>query len=48
MLRRSGRLLRVREAGRLGILTYKGPAAIGKYKDREELEVEVSDPTQDE
>ena len=45
MLRRSGRLLRVREAGRLGILTYKGPAAIGKYKDREELEVEVSDPT---
>jgi adenylate cyclase, class 2 len=45
VLRRSGRLLRVREAGRLGILTYKGPAAIGKYKDREELEVEVSDPT---
>jgi adenylate cyclase class 2 len=43
-LRRSGRLLRIREAGRLGILTYKGPAAIGKYKDREELELEVSDP----
>lgn len=44
MLRRTGRLLRVRVAGRLGILTYKGRAAIGKYKDREELEVEVSDP----
>jgi adenylate cyclase class 2 len=43
-LSRTGRLLRVREAGRLGILTYKGAAAIGKYKDREELEVEVSDP----
>lgn len=28
----------------MGILTYKGKAAIGKYKDRDELEVEVSDP----
>ena len=43
-LRRTGRLLRVREVGRLGILTYKGAESIGKYKDREELEVEVSDP----
>jgi adenylate cyclase class 2 len=42
-LRRTGRLLRVREAGPLGILTYKGAEAIGKYKDREEMEVEVSD-----
>jgi len=41
---RKGSLLRVREAGRLGILTYKGTAAIGKYKEREELEVEVSNP----
>jgi len=40
----TGRLLRVREAGPLGILTYKGAAVAGKYKDREELEVEVSDP----
>jgi adenylate cyclase, class 2 len=39
-----GRLLRVREAGRLGILTYKGAEVMGKYKEREELEVEVSDP----
>jgi adenylate cyclase class 2 len=37
-------MVRVREAGRHGLLTYKGPEAIGKYKDREELEVEVSDP----
>lgn len=44
-LRRAGRLLRVRQAGRFGTLTYKGPAAIGKYKDREELEVETSDPS---
>jgi len=43
-LRRKGCLLRVREEGRLGILTYKGAQAIGKYKDREELEVQVSDP----
>jgi adenylate cyclase class 2 len=43
-LRRAASLLRVRQAGRLGMLTYKGPAAIGKYKDREELEVATSDP----
>jgi len=36
--------LRVREAGRLGTLTYKGAPVGGKYKDREELEVGVSDP----
>ena len=43
-LSETGHLLRVREVDRLGILTYKGAAAAGKYKDREELEVEVSDP----
>ena len=43
-LRRTGSLLRVREAGPDGVLTYKGPGALGKYKDREEVEVEVSDP----
>jgi adenylate cyclase class 2 len=43
-LRRKGCLLRVRETGRQGVLTYKGTAVAGKYKDREELEVEVSDP----
>ena len=42
-LRRTGRVLRIREAGRQGIMTYKGPGAAGKYKDREELEIDVSD-----
>ena len=42
-LRRSGRLLRVRQAGPLAILTYKGTEIPGKYKDREELEIRVSD-----
>jgi adenylate cyclase, class 2 len=43
-LGRSGRLLRVREAGKLGLLTYKGQTLPGKHKDREELETEVTDP----
>ena len=43
-LARGGCLLRVRELGREGVLTYKGKAASGKHKDREELEVKVSDP----
>jgi len=42
-LRRAGKLLRVREAGRDALVTYKGPAAPGKHKSREELEVAVSD-----
>jgi adenylate cyclase, class 2 len=42
-LSRSGSVLRVRQAGRRAVLTYKGPAVPGKHKDREELEVEVAD-----
>jgi adenylate cyclase class 2 len=46
-LGRAGRLLRVRQAGQVGVLTYKGPEMRGKhrgkYKEREELEVEISD-----
>jgi adenylate cyclase class 2 len=45
-LRRSGQLLRVRLAGRRGTLTFKGREGGGKYKDREELEIETSDPRQ--
>ena len=45
-LRRCGCLLRVREAGRQGVLTYKGTQTPGKHKDREELEVEVSNAPQ--
>lgn len=42
-LRRSGRLVRVREAGRRYVLTYKGRSEPGRHKSREELETEVSD-----
>src|SRR5580692_4506571 len=42
-LRKSTRLLRVREIGKIAKLTYKGPPDIGKYKSREELELDLSD-----
>ena len=40
-LRASSRLLRIRQAGRVATMTYKGVPATGKYKSREELELEV-------
>jgi adenylate cyclase class 2 len=44
-LRKSGRLIRVRTAGSVATLTFKGPAAVGgRHKSREELESKVSDP----
>ncbi len=42
-LRGSGLLLRVREAGGVNILTFKGAATKGRHKTREELEVNLSD-----
>jgi adenylate cyclase, class 2 len=42
-LRARGVLLRLRRAGRLATLTFKGPAAKGKYKSRQELETAVHD-----
>ena len=42
-LRKSARLLRVREIGKIGKLTYKGPPDGGKHKSREELELDLSD-----
>ena len=42
-LRKSGRLLRVRTAGRLVTVTYKGPPTVRRHKSREELEVTASD-----
>jgi adenylate cyclase class 2 len=42
-LRKSSRLLRVRSAGRVSTLTYKGAPEAGRHKSREELEIEVSD-----
>ena len=41
-LRATQRLLRVREAGGMATLTFKGPPAVGRHKSREELELEVS------
>jgi|SRR5271157_499655 len=41
-LRVSRQLLRVREAGGVVTLTYKGPPAPGRHKSREELELELS------
>ncbi len=43
-LRQGARLLRVRQAGGMATLTYKGPPLISKHKSREELELEISDP----
>src|SRR6266849_2529393 len=43
MLRRAGSVLRVREAGKISRVTYKGPTAGGRHKSREELEIEISD-----
>jgi adenylate cyclase class 2 len=42
-LRTSSRLLRLRQAGRVVTLTYKGVPKPGKHKSREELEVQATD-----
>jgi len=42
-LRKSSRLLRIRTAGGLSTLTYKGKPVGGRHKSREELEVEIPD-----
>ena len=42
-LRRAATLLRVREAGGVATVTYKGPPVIARHKSREELELEISD-----
>lgn len=41
-LRRAGSLLRLRRSGSRTWLTYKGPAAPGRHKSREELELELA------
>ena len=41
-LRKKSELIRVREAGRAAILTYKGKPVPGRHKNREELEVRVA------
>lgn len=42
-LRRARRLLRLRDAGGLITVTYKGKPAVGRHKSREELELSVAD-----
>ena len=42
-LRRAGTLLRLRQAGGLTTVTYKGRSAIARHKTREELELAVAD-----
>lgn len=44
-LRNADQLLRLRRSGTSSTVTYKGPAAGGRYKSREEIEFEVSDPS---
>ena len=41
--RGAGQLLRLRQAGRLTLLTYKGPGMSARHKVREELEVGLSE-----
>jgi adenylate cyclase class 2 len=43
-LKARGCLLRIREVDSRGILTFKGPAELGKHKSREELETGFEDP----
>jgi adenylate cyclase class 2 len=42
-LRRASALLRLRQAGKLTTVTYKGKPAVARHKSREELELAVAD-----
>ena len=42
-LRRHGKLIRVRKFGPTNVLTYKGPSQPGKYKKRQEIEIDLPD-----
>jgi adenylate cyclase class 2 len=44
-LRTRGELIRVRQAGMIATLTYKGPSLGGVHKSREEIETRVTDAT---
>src|ERR1017187_7669642 len=43
-LRHASSLLRLRQAGALTTVTYKGKPAVAKHKTREELELEIAGP----
>ena len=42
-LRRHGKLIRVRKTGSTSVLTFKGPSQPGKYKKRQEIEIDLPD-----
>jgi adenylate cyclase class 2 len=44
ILRNSSSLLRIRQAGRVTTMTYKGVPEPGNYKSREELELKIDNP----
>jgi len=44
ILRNSSSLLRIRQAGRVATMTYKGVPEPGNYKSREELELKIDNP----
>jgi len=44
-LRRASTLLRLRRAGQLSTVTFKGRPVAGRHKTREELELSVTDPS---
>ncbi len=44
-LKRGGTAMRIRQAGPRATFTYKGVAATGRHKSREELEIEIQDAT---
>lgn len=41
----AGQLIRLRRAGARSTVTYKGPSTPGRHKSREEIEFDVSDPS---
>jgi adenylate cyclase, class 2 len=43
-LRKTGTMVRIRQAGSIATITYKGRAAVSKHKSREELELVISNP----
>ena len=43
-LKNTDQLLRLRRAGKLSTITYKGPGERSRHKSREEIEFDVSDP----
>lgn len=43
-LRGRGELIRIRKIGSDAVFTYKGPATVGRHKEREEIELSIGSP----